>query len=62
MSVPILPLDSAAVLTQDNSVPAIVFEDVALAFAENDVLRGVSFSLAGERPRRCSAWRARARA
>jgi phospholipid/cholesterol/gamma-HCH transport system ATP-binding protein len=46
MSAPTLPLDSAAVATKDNSAPAIVFEDVALAFAENDVLRGVSFSLA----------------
>src|SRR3984893_522617 len=46
MSAPTLPLDSAAVATKDKSAPAIVFEDVALAFAENDVLRGVSFSLA----------------
>jgi phospholipid/cholesterol/gamma-HCH transport system ATP-binding protein len=46
MSAPTLPLDSSALITQDNSTPAIVFEDVALAFAENDVQRGVSFSLA----------------
>src|SRR6195256_6066591 len=46
MSAPTLPLDSSALITQDNSTPAIVFEEVALAFAENDVLRGVSFSLA----------------
>jgi len=46
MSTPTLPLDSAALITQDNSAPAIVFEDVALSFAENDVLRGVSFRLA----------------
>src|SRR5882757_7547090 len=46
MSAPTLPLDSSALITQDNSTPAIVFEDVALAFAANDVLRGVSFSLA----------------
>ncbi len=46
MSAPTLPLDSAAVTTGDNSEPVIVFEDVALAFAENEVLRGVSFSLA----------------
>src|SRR5260221_12666603 len=46
MSAPTLPLDSSALITQDNSTPAIVFEEVALAFAENDVLRGVSFHLA----------------
>jgi phospholipid/cholesterol/gamma-HCH transport system ATP-binding protein len=46
MSAPTLPLDSAAVTAKDNSSPAIVFEDVALAFADNDVLRGVSFQLA----------------
>jgi len=46
MSTPTLPLDSAALITQENSAPAIVFEDVALSFAENDVLRGVSFRLA----------------
>src|SRR5580704_7917732 len=38
MSAPTLPLDSAAVSTQDNSTPAIAFE-------ENEVLRGVSFRL-----------------
>jgi phospholipid/cholesterol/gamma-HCH transport system ATP-binding protein len=46
MSAPILPLDSAAVTTKENSSAIVVFEDVALAFAENEVLRGVSFSLA----------------
>jgi phospholipid/cholesterol/gamma-HCH transport system ATP-binding protein len=46
MSAPTLPLDSAAVITSEDSAPAIVFEDVALAFAENEVLRGVSFRLA----------------
>ena len=46
MSSPTLPLDSAAVTTEDSSTPALVFEDVALAFAENNVLRGVSFRLA----------------
>jgi phospholipid/cholesterol/gamma-HCH transport system ATP-binding protein len=46
MSAPTLPLDSSALITKDDSAPAIVFEDVALAFAESDVLRGVSFSLA----------------
>jgi len=46
MSAPTLPLDSVAVTTKDDSAPAIVFEDVALSFAENNVLRGVSFRLA----------------
>jgi phospholipid/cholesterol/gamma-HCH transport system ATP-binding protein len=46
MSAPTLPLDSAAMTTTEQSAPAIVFEDVALSFAENDVLRGVSFRLA----------------
>jgi len=46
MSAPTFPLASADVTTQDNSAAAIVFEDVALSFAENDVLRGVSFRLA----------------
>jgi len=45
MSAPALPLDSADVTTKDNSAPVIVFEDVALAFADNEVLRGVSFRL-----------------
>ena len=45
MSAPTLPLDFAASTTEANSAPAIVFEDVALAFAENEVLRGVSFRL-----------------
>jgi phospholipid/cholesterol/gamma-HCH transport system ATP-binding protein len=46
MSAPTLPLDSAASTNIDNSAPAIVFEDVTLSFAENEVLRGVSFRLA----------------
>lgn len=46
MSAPTLPLDSAAVTIKDNSAPAIVFENVALSFPENDVLRGISFRLA----------------
>jgi phospholipid/cholesterol/gamma-HCH transport system ATP-binding protein len=46
MSTPTLPLDSAAVIAQRPAAPAIVFEDVALAFEENNVLRGVSFCLA----------------
>jgi phospholipid/cholesterol/gamma-HCH transport system ATP-binding protein len=46
MSAPTLPLDSSAPVSQENSAPAVVFQDVALAFGENDVLRGVSFTLA----------------
>src|SRR5271168_5609399 len=46
MSAPTLPLDRPIASTKDNSAAAIVFEDVALAFGDNDVLRGVSFRLA----------------
>ena len=46
MSAPTLPLDSSAVITKNDSTPAIVFEDVALSFGENNVLRGISFRLA----------------
>ncbi|MGD0570220.1 MAG: ATP-binding cassette domain-containing protein [Candidatus Sulfotelmatobacter sp.] len=46
MSAPTLPLDSAAVTTMEAPTPAIVFEDVALSFDDNNVLRGVSFRLA----------------
>jgi phospholipid/cholesterol/gamma-HCH transport system ATP-binding protein len=46
MSAPTLPLDSAAMTTEGDSAPVIVFEDVALGFAEKEVLRGVSFCLA----------------
>jgi phospholipid/cholesterol/gamma-HCH transport system ATP-binding protein len=46
MSAPTLPLDSAAVTTIEASTPTIVFEDVALSFDDNNVLRGVSFQLA----------------
>ena len=46
MSAPALPLDSAALTTRENPLPAIVFEDVALAFGDNEVLRGISFRLA----------------
>ena len=46
MSAPTLPLDRATVTTKDNSASAIVFEDVALAFPGNNVLRGISFRLA----------------
>src|ERR1700690_1578908 len=45
MSAPTLPLDSAASPTKNNSSPVIRFEDVALSFADNEVLRGVSFQL-----------------
>ena len=45
MSAPTLPLDSTAVTKPDDSAPAIVFEEVALAFGDNEVLRGVSFLL-----------------
>ena len=46
MSAPTLPLDSAAHRPRTDPAPAIVFEDVALSFGENEVLRGVSFRLA----------------
>lgn len=46
MSAPTLPLDSAVATTKQDSAPAIVFEDVAISFSGNDVLRGVSFRLA----------------
>jgi phospholipid/cholesterol/gamma-HCH transport system ATP-binding protein len=45
MSAPTLPLHSARATTNDNTGPAIIFEDVKLAFDENEVLRGVSFHL-----------------
>ena len=45
MSAPTLPLESSAAATQDHSGSAILFEDVCLAFADNEVLRGVSFRL-----------------
>lgn len=45
MATPTLPLDSGSVGTNDAATPAIVFDNVALAFGDNDVLRGVSFSL-----------------
>jgi phospholipid/cholesterol/gamma-HCH transport system ATP-binding protein len=45
MSAPTLPLDSAAGITENPTGFAIVFEDVKLAFEENEVLRGVSFRL-----------------
>jgi phospholipid/cholesterol/gamma-HCH transport system ATP-binding protein len=42
---PTLPLDSVAVTANEDAAPAIVFEDVKMAFAENEVLRGISFRL-----------------
>src|SRR5208283_1946387 len=45
MSAPTLPLDSATSPIKDSSAPVIVFEDVVMSFAENEVLRGVSFHL-----------------
>jgi phospholipid/cholesterol/gamma-HCH transport system ATP-binding protein len=46
MSAPTLPLDAAAVTTKEPSAPVVVFEDVVMSFAENEVLRGISFQLA----------------
>jgi len=45
MSAPTLPLEATAAATEPHSGFAIVFEDVWLAFEENEVLRGVSFRL-----------------
>jgi phospholipid/cholesterol/gamma-HCH transport system ATP-binding protein len=45
MSAPTLPIDHATAITERPSGSAIVFEDVHLAFEENEVLRGVSFRL-----------------
>ena len=45
MSAPTLPIDHADALSERPSGSAIVFEDVHLAFEENEVLRGVSFHL-----------------
>ncbi len=46
MSAPTLPLVSAALPPKDESASVIVFEDVAMSFGENHVLRGISFRLA----------------
>jgi phospholipid/cholesterol/gamma-HCH transport system ATP-binding protein len=43
--VPTLPLDSVSVAANEASIPAIEFENVALAFGDHNVLRGVSFRL-----------------
>ncbi|HKH97858.1 MAG TPA: ATP-binding cassette domain-containing protein [Candidatus Sulfotelmatobacter sp.] len=45
MSAPVLPANDAASTTQPQSGDAIHFENVHLAFEENEVLRGVSFRL-----------------
>jgi len=45
MSAPTLPADSIARPPEQPSAAAIVFDDVHLAFEENEVLRGVSFQL-----------------
>jgi phospholipid/cholesterol/gamma-HCH transport system ATP-binding protein len=46
MSAPTLPIDAPLVTTTEPYAPVLVFEDVALAFAHNEVLRGISFRLA----------------
>jgi phospholipid/cholesterol/gamma-HCH transport system ATP-binding protein len=45
MSAPTLPLDSASDAGRDSAAHAIEFQDVHLAFEENQVLRGISFCL-----------------
>jgi phospholipid/cholesterol/gamma-HCH transport system ATP-binding protein len=45
MSSPILPAEHASVVGASPSSAAIVFEDVHIAFGDNEVLRGVSFRL-----------------
>ena len=45
MSAPTLPLDSASNAGRDSAAHAIEFQDVHLAFEENQVLRGISFCL-----------------
>jgi len=46
MSAPTLPLDTTSVTAKEDSSPVVVLEDVRLGFADNEVLRGVSFHLA----------------
>jgi phospholipid/cholesterol/gamma-HCH transport system ATP-binding protein len=46
MSAPTLPIDSPIVAATGPFAPVLAFEDVALAFGDNQVLRGVSFRLA----------------
>jgi phospholipid/cholesterol/gamma-HCH transport system ATP-binding protein len=45
MNAPTLPLDAVSTRAQDSAVHAIEFQDVHLAFEENQVLRGISFVL-----------------
>ncbi|HUA15257.1 MAG TPA: ATP-binding cassette domain-containing protein [Verrucomicrobiae bacterium] len=45
MSTPTLPIEHAATLAEQPPEAAILFEDVHLAFGDNQVLRGVSFHL-----------------
>jgi phospholipid/cholesterol/gamma-HCH transport system ATP-binding protein len=45
MSAPTLPIDLPASPAEPSSGYAIVFDDVRIAFEENEVLRGVSFQL-----------------
>lgn len=45
MAVPTLPLGASSSATSDAMERVVVFEDVALSFGDNQVLRGVSFHL-----------------
>jgi phospholipid/cholesterol/gamma-HCH transport system ATP-binding protein len=45
MATPTLPIDSRTAAQSDSSAPAIVFDNVSIAFEENVVLDGVSFQL-----------------
>src|SRR5579864_9561704 len=45
MPAPTLPSDAADTFSQESAANAIEFEDVHVAFENNDVLRGVSFHL-----------------
>jgi phospholipid/cholesterol/gamma-HCH transport system ATP-binding protein len=45
MNAPTLPLDAVSTRTEESAVHAIEFQDVHLAFEENQVLRGISFRL-----------------
>jgi len=45
MATPSLPVEASATITEDRAQDVIVFEDVALAFEDNAVLKGISFRL-----------------
>ncbi len=45
MATPSLPVEASATITEDRAQDIIVFEDVALAFEDNAVLKGISFRL-----------------